>query len=150
MANYNAPWNKGRVGVQKHSEITKRKICLAHIGTVKSLEVRQKISAGQIGVPKPTSGVRGSRHHKWNPNKSEFKEYRRMVQSTTEILYRANKHIINPQDFPRRKCGVDGGYQLDHKVSVREGFENKIPVCEIAHINNLQMLPWQENRKKGV
>jgi len=146
-------WNKGLKGVctgWKLSEETKRKMSLTHTGTTKTLEVRQKISAKQIGVPKPTSGVRGPKHHRWNPNKSEFKEYRRLVQCTTEMLYRANRRIINPQDYPRRKCGVEGGYQLDHKVSVREGFEKKIPVCEIAHINNLQMLPWQENRKKGV
>lgn len=121
-----------------------------HKGTTKPIEVRQKISAAQIGVPKPTSGVRGPKHHRWNPNKSEFKVYRRLVQNETEKIYRMHGQIINPHNLPRRKCGIEGGYQLDHKVSVREGFEKKIPACEIAHINNLQMLPWKENRKKGA
>lgn len=121
-----------------------------HKGTTKPLEVRKKISDAQIGVPKPTSGVRGSKHHRWNPNKSEFKQYRRMVQSLTEKNYRAHRQVINPQGYPRTKCGIEGGYQLDHKTSVREGFEKKIPACELAHINNLQMLSWRENRRKGA
>jgi 5-methylcytosine-specific restriction endonuclease McrA len=121
-----------------------------HKGTKKPLEVRQKISIAQIGVPKPTSGVRGPKHHRWNPNKSAFKEYRRLVQRETEKNYRLHRQAINPLNLLRAKCGIEGGHQLDHRVSVKEGFEKQIPVYEISHINNLQMLSWQENRKKGV
>lgn len=133
-----------------YSTKTRKAMSLAHTGTTKSLEVRQKISDSQIGIPKPTSGVRGTRHYKWNPNKCQFKDYRREVQSLTEKNYRLHKHIINPQDFPRTKCGVEGGYQLDHIVSVKEGFDRKLPIHDIANINNLQMLPWRKNRAKGT
>lgn len=122
----------------------------SHTGTTKSLDVRQKISSSQIGISKPTSGVRGEQHYRWNPNKSAFKDYRRQVQSITEKNYRNYKFKINPHNFPRTKCGVTGGYQLDHKISVKEGFDNGIPVYEIGRVDNLQMLPWKENRTKGV
>lgn len=150
MSNYNAPWNKGLRGVQQHSPETKEKIQKARIGSKWSSEVKEKISVSQIGIPKPTSGVRGENHHNWNPNRSEFQIYRRVVQRETEKNYRAHKQLINPHNFIRTKCGVAGGYQLDHIVSVKEGFENHIPAMEIASINNLQMLPWQFNRAKGA
>ena len=49
----------------------------------------------------------------------------------------------------RGRCGVPGAYQIDHMVSIEEGFQSGIPVEEIAHISNLQMLPWEDNRQKG-
>lgn len=152
MANYNAPWNKGLVGDDRVrcSIETRKKMSLSHLGTTKSLDVRQKISSGQIGVPKPTSGVRGEMHYRWNPNKSAFRDYRRQVQSLTEKNYRLYKTSINPHNFPRTKCGVSGGYQIDHKISVKEGFDKSLPIHEIGGVSNLQMLPWKENRTKGV
>lgn len=152
MANYNAPWNKGLAGSDrvKLSKETRLKMSLSHTGTTKTLEVRQKISKTQIGISKPNSGVRGENHYRWNPNKSAFKEYRRQVQCLTEKNYRLYKATINPHDFPRTKCGVLGGYQIDHKISVKEGFDKGIPSYEIGCVSNLQMLPWKENRTKGV
>jgi hypothetical protein len=146
-------WNRGLVGVYggwKLSSETREKMRLSHTGTRKPLAVRRKISASQIGVPKPTSGVRGSKHHNFNPNRTEFQRYRRLVQRETEKNYRAHVQVINPCEYPRTKNGIRGGYQLDHKISVKEGFDKKIPIHEIAHINNLQMLRWQDNRTKGV
>ena len=149
MANYNAPWNKGLRGT-KLSEETRQRMSLSHAGTKKSLEVRKKISESQLGIPKPNSGVLGSKHHNWNPNKTEFRVYRREVDRLTARVFTINRRLINPQSFPRTRCGVEGGYQLDHRMSVKEGFEKKIPACEIAHINNLQMMPWKANRAKGA
>lgn len=153
MANYNAPWNKGLVGVQTHSVDTKRKMSVSHTGTKKPVEVCLKIRASNIGkhnkgIQRPQ--VQGELHYHWNPNKSAFRNYRRLVQRQTEAIYQKHLYILNPENHQRTLCGVKGGYQLDHKMSVKEGFEKNLSVHEIAHINNLQMLPWQENRKKGV
>jgi hypothetical protein len=41
-------------------------------------------------------------------------------------------------------------YHIDHKISVKWGFENNIPEEHIAHIDNLQMLWWEENFNKNV
>ena len=46
-------------------------------------------------------------------------------------------------------CGVEGGWQLDHIISIKYGFENNIDPVIISSIENLQMLPWLDNVKKG-
>lgn len=49
----------------------------------------------------------------------------------------------------RGRCGVKGAYQIDHIVSINEGYEQQIDPKKIAHISNLRMIPWEENRRKG-
>lgn len=90
----------------------------------------------------------GDKHPRWNPNKGEFKLYSDEVRRLSERSYKTYRGLINPNEHPRTVCGVEGGYQLDHVVSVKEGFERKIPAHVIAHVNNLQMLPWKKNRDK--
>jgi hypothetical protein len=48
----------------------------------------------------------------------------------------------------RGRCGVEGAYQLDHIVSINEGWNGGIPAEEIAKWENLRMIPWKENRSK--
>lgn len=86
---------------------------------------------------------------KSKPSTPKYRQYYRKVSSLTEHVYEANKHILNPQDKPRTLCGVEGGYQLDHKISVKFGFINGIPPETIARLENLQLLPWKENLQKG-
>lgn len=148
MANYNAPWNKGLVGVQRHSLDTKRKMSVSHTGTTKPEWVKEKIRDAQVGVPRLYA--QGSKHYRWNPNKSEFLAYARHIRSLSDRTYREHIEVINPNNHKRTLCGVSGGYQLDHKISIKEGFENKIPVLDMSGINNLQLLPWRENSAKGA
>lgn len=49
----------------------------------------------------------------------------------------------------RGKCGIDGAYQLDHIISIHEGFTNNIPPKVIGNIKNLQIIPWEENLLKS-
>lgn len=83
-----------------------------------------------------------------DPIYSDFKKYRNRVSSRTRRNYREFESIVNPQGFPIGKCGVDGAYQVDHKVSVREGFERKLAVEFISSIENLQVIPWLDNIRK--
>ena len=101
-------------------------------------------------IDEATRSRRGSKHPRWNPNKTEFLEYAYQVRQLSERVYQEHTGIINPSNHKRTICGVEGGYQLDHKVSVKEGFEKGIPVLDMGHINNLQLLPWRENRAKGA
>lgn len=55
---------------------------------------------------------------------------------------------MNPNDLPRGKCGIDGAFHIDHKVSVRYGFDNNIPVEIISSHENLELIPWLDNIKK--
>ena len=50
----------------------------------------------------------------------------------------------------RGPSGVEGAYQVDHIYSKYKGFKNGVPASIIGHIDNLVMLPWKENRDKGI
>lgn len=79
---------------------------------------------------------------------ASLQRYRNRVSVRTQRTYDIFKEEINPHDYPRGKCGVPGAWQLDHIMSVREGFERRIPVEIISAKENLQMLPWLENIRK--
>ena len=66
----------------------------------------------------------------------------------SEINYVKHYDIINPEHRPRTKCGVEGGYQLDHIYPVYEGYVNNISPEEISKLENLRIIPWQENQRK--
>ena len=79
---------------------------------------------------------------------ASLQRYRNRVTVRTNRTYDLHKEEINPQNHPRGKCGVDGAWQLDHKISVRQGFEERIPVETMSAKENLQMLPWLDNIRK--
>jgi hypothetical protein len=74
----------------------------------------------------------------------EYQRYRGKVWSETN---RQPLHLL--ENFDKRgKSGINDAYQIDHILSVKYGFENKIDPKVIGNIKNLQMLPWKENRYK--
>jgi hypothetical protein len=73
------------------------------------------------------------------------KKYHRRVWNLT---YKQPIEFL--ENFDKRgKSGIDGAHQIDHIIPIKYGFENNIPAEEIAHINNLRMLTWEENISKG-
>ena len=90
-------------------------------------------------------GKSGENHPRWNPNKNDLQLYRNEVRHYTE---NQPLHLLENFDKPRGLCGVDGAYQLDHKVSIKYGFEHKIPARVIGDLSNLRFIPWQENNQK--
>jgi len=89
----------------------------------------------------------GEEHHNWNPDKDEFSKYKYTVQSLTN---KNDLSILENFDKNRGLCGVDGAYQLDHIMSIKYGFDNNIDPELISSIENLQFIPWKENRSKGI
>lgn len=79
------------------------------------------------------------------PLQSEFRRYASRVHRVTELVYKANKHILNPLDLPRTLHGVPGGYQVDHIKGIRECFDAKWSMQETAALTNLQFIPWEDN-----
>lgn len=75
-------------------------------------------------------------------------KYTRFVRVLTEKSYVENKHILNPHNYPRTLCGVDGGYQLDHIKGIADCFRDGISIDDCASLENLQMVTWQENLYK--
>lgn len=80
-----------------------------------------------------------------NPNMPEYKRYARMVHGLSRDVYKENIDLINPNRYPRTLCGVEGGWQLDHIIPIKECFEKGLSVEEASHVSNLRMLPWKEN-----
>jgi len=80
-----------------------------------------------------------------NYQTSEYAKYSQKVRRLTENTYVQFYHIINPNGFPRTLCGVEGGYQVDHFISVRECFDSGISEEDCSSLTNLEMIPWREN-----
>jgi hypothetical protein len=90
----------------------------------------------------------GHKHPRWNPNKRDFQAFANRVRWLTEKNYRVFKHLINPNGVKRTRCGVSGGYQLDHIISLQRAFESGMCPEKCASVENLQILPWKVNRTK--
>jgi len=89
--------------------------------------------------------ISGSNAANWNPHRKEYKRYACRVHGLSNKNYKLNIDIINPNNYPRTICGIDGGWQLDHIIPIKECFELGIPIEEASDISNLRMLPWREN-----
>lgn len=119
---------------------------------------RGKFYASPEWVAAMSAGSRQSNHRtaergwgNWmrKPSTPEYRKYANKVHRLTRHTYNEHRAIINPNDYPRTLAGVPGGWQLDHKVSARYGFDNGWPAEQVAAAENLQMLPWRTNIKKG-
>lgn len=80
-----------------------------------------------------------------NPATPEYKKYARQVHGLSQKIYEEYKQIINPNNYPRTLCGVEGGWQLDHITPIKECFEKGLTPQEAAQVSNLRMLPWKDN-----
>ena len=122
---YNEHWCKKCVRKHIHNNVVSKK-------QIRELGMKQK----------------GKLHPRWNDSKTEFAAYRNRVRWMTEKTYKEYKSEINPNNFNRTINGIDGGYQLDHIISIKEGFIQGLNEKIISDKQNLQMLPWKLNRTK--
>jgi len=83
------------------------------------------------------------------PDTDAYKKYAGKVHRLSDKVYEQNIDIINPERHTRTLAGVEGGWQLDHIVEVRFGFNNNIPPEVLAEVDNLRMLPWKDNLKRN-
>ena len=75
----------------------------------------------------------------------DYKNYKNAVYRLSHKIYEENKDIINPNNYPRSRMGIEGGWQLDHIKPVIECFREGLSIEETSNISNLRMLPWREN-----
>lgn len=160
------PWNKGKRGVSEEtskrmSESAKQRVAKGILpdNTGKSpwnkgleAESDTRVAAyanKQRGQIREGNYLSGESHPNWQDKRTEYIKYRYAVQRLTESTYNTHIEILNPNNYPRTRAGIAGGYQLDHIVSVHHGFVNNIPPEELAKLENLQLLSWEENRRKG-
>ena len=135
----------------------------ARVYSEHTIETKQKISKSKKGSIPWNKGLTGVQSA-WNKGLKkqepleilsredeayrDFKKYRNRVSVRTRKTYEIFKEEINPNNYVLGKAGVVGAYQIDHIVSVREGFEKNIPIETISSKDNLQIIPWLENVKK--
>lgn len=72
-----------------------------------------------------------------------YVRYRHSVDKQTSQVYRANRGVIDPQGLRGR------GYDLDHKISVKDCYRRGMSVSSCASVGNLQMLDSHTNRSIG-
>jgi len=75
----------------------------------------------------------------------DFLTYKHAIRQKTYSIYKLHKNKINPDKLllGSRK------YHIDHKFSIHDGFHNNVPVSIMSNVNNLQILYWRKNLKKG-
>ena len=73
--------------------------------------------------------------------KNEFQSYRSKVVRLTKL---------NVKNLPEFNSHDPNIYHIDHIVPCWYGFKNKIPPEVIASVMNLQVIPAQENMRKGA
>lgn len=75
---------------------------------------------------------------------SELKNYRTMVNRLTNLVYKTHIDEIDPNRLRGRTS-----FHIDHKVSILEGFLNKVSPEIISHKNNLRLIPAKQNISKS-
>jgi hypothetical protein len=94
--------------------------------------------------------MKGQLNPNWNPNTPAFKRYKNKVHQRSNQTYKQYQNIINPCNHPRTLAGVEGGWQLDHIISVKRCFESGLSEEKASALENLQMLPWKTNLTKSA
>jgi hypothetical protein len=129
------PWNKGKTEIYSTETLEKMR------------QAKENYTPWNAGLDMKQLG-----YVSWNKQpeneKTKYKEYRYLVDKLSEVNYVRHYDRINPEHKPRTKCGVEGGYQLDHIYPVYEGYVNNISPEEIAKLENLRVIPWEENQRK--
>ena len=77
---------------------------------------------------------------------SQYTDYCKLVRGLSEVVYKQNKPVLNPDNLKR---GRNHGYHLDHKMPIIECFKQNFAPEKAAALENLQLLPWNENLSKG-
>jgi hypothetical protein len=117
-------------------------------GKFHSLETKKKISETNKNNYDKTRAIMEAKGH-WIPldQLDDFVIYKRLVWAATN----KNVHMIPDYDINKRglcKLGSDN-YQVDHIVSITNGFKQGIDPEIIGSTVNLRFISWQENLQKS-
>ena len=76
---------------------------------------------------------------------AEYQQYQKKVQKFTHLTLKYNSNKILNIELRGRKYG----YDLDHKFSIKDGFNNDIDPKIIGHWKNLEVVKALDNRVKS-
>jgi hypothetical protein len=75
----------------------------------------------------------------------EYKGYLKKVRALTRKAYREHQEKINPSDLLIGRAGTKNAHHIDHIRSIKECYLEDVPAEECAALENLQVIPWEEN-----
>jgi hypothetical protein len=84
----------------------------------------------------------------WEEYNNWLVDKKRYYQEVWRITNQQELSRLENADKIRGLAGVQGAYQLDHKISINEGWINKINPYIIGDIENLRFITWEENLKR--
>jgi hypothetical protein len=97
------------------------------------------------GVDKSYMKTEKYRQSRLKSDTPEYTRYKNEVHKRSHKIYEENIDIINPNRYNRTLAGIEDGWQLDHIIPVRFGFDNNIPIEVLCAVENLRMIPWKDN-----
>ena len=71
------------------------------------------------------------------------------------LLYEETVRKLSDKNFKKEYIehkslrGKNTGFELDHKLSIKDGFEQNVPPSILADVANLQVVSINYNRKKS-
>ena len=83
---------------------------------------------------------------------AENKERKRIDTLNNWETYKFPKYAKVARAEAYRVYGghIPKGYTIDHMFSIKDGYDNRVPLCVISHKNNLRLIPSRENLSKGA
>lgn len=87
-------------------------------------------------------GISWLEYNNWKEDKQRY------YKEVWRITNQQPLYLLPNFDKPRGRAGSANAYQLDHIVSISNGFKNQIDPEVIGSIQNLQFIPWLENIQK--
>jgi hypothetical protein len=81
-------------------------------------------------------------YKQWQSKKTEYELYKIQVLKLT-----FENDLAKLDNWPKRN--LYHKYEIDHIYPIRQGFKNGIPETLIGGIENLRIIPREENRRKG-
>lgn len=123
----------------KHKRLCNR--CSAYIYQKNWIHIISKESLRKMRATK-------AGYSSWEEYEKEYPKKKRYKAEVWRFTYQQPLETLENYNM-RGRCGVENAYQIDHIISVDEGYKKNISVEKIGHISNLQMLPWRKNLKKS-
>lgn len=88
-----------------------------------------------------------NKERRTDQNYDAWMEYKNRVGYLTRKTYTANIETLNPNSYPIGLCGLEGHYQIDHILPKSLAYKLGISEELVSHVDNLQVIPWEQNRE---
>ena len=125
----------------------RKKISKTLFGRKQSDDTKLKKSLSKLGKPLSKNNIQARYDNAaWvkPENRTDWQSYRLNVRRNTRKL-----DTSSLENYSKRgSTGKVGAYHLDHKFSIRSGFDDNIPPEIISSIVNLEYIPYSKNCSK--